>query len=214
VNGSQAQGTLSPSAARIHGWAIMLAPLLLLASTVTFIYEGGINNGVVGGTIGVWSTFAFAIGIAGIYRLLEPRAPRIAPVFMAIALIGFVGGAAFNIQAMYLAGYGNDLLTDITEGRLAGASTIGTFAFLPWGLLVPVTLVATGILLWRTRTVPTWSAALLVLGGVLFVASRPARIDPLALAADAVLVLALAPIGWSMMTRSRQATAVASSASL
>lgn len=193
--------TSSPMASRLFGLATIAAPLLLLASTVAFLNEDGINDGVVGGTVGVWSTIAFVIASAGIYRMIEVRAPRVGPVFGVIAMAGFTAGAAFNVQAMYFAAYDKDLLADISEGALPGVSAIGIFAFLPWGLLVPVTFVATGVLLWRTRTAPTWSAALLVLGGILFVASRPERIDLLAVACDVTLVLAMAPIGWSMLRR-------------
>lgn len=196
--------TFSPTAARVHGWATILAPVLLLASTLAFISEDGINDGVAGGTIGVWSTFAFVIAFAGVYRMIEPRLPRIGPIFMALTLIGFTAGAAFNVQAMYFGAYGTDLLADLSDGRLPNEPAVGVFAFLPWGLLVPVTLIATGILLWVSRTVPKWSAALLIAGGVLFVASRPERIDALAIAADLVLVAAMAPIGWALMRR-RQA---------
>ncbi|MGP3921025.1 hypothetical protein [Nonomuraea sp. 10N515B] len=192
---------LSPTAARLHGWATIIAPVLLLASTLAFISEDGINDGVIGGATGVWSTFAFVVAFAGVYRTLEPRLPRIGPIFMALTLIGFTAGTAFNVQAMYYGAYGTDLLADISEGRLPEAPTVGIFAFLPWGLLAPATLVATGILLWVTRSVPMWSAALLILGGVLFVASRPERINTLAIIADVVLILAMAPIGWTLMRR-------------
>jgi hypothetical protein len=64
-------------------------------------------------------------------------------------------------------------------------------------------MVAMGILLWRTRVTPWWSGALLMAGGVLFVISRMERIDVLAVAADAVLLAALAPIGWALLTGTR-----------
>ncbi|TDD12978.1 hypothetical protein E1218_35135 [Kribbella turkmenica] len=191
----------SPTAARIHGWATILAPVLLLGSTLAFISEDGINDGVAGGTLGVWSTFLFVIAFAGLYRVIESRLPRIGPMFMALTLIGFTAGTAFNVQAMYYGAYGTDLLADLSEGRLPQSPAVGIFAFLPWGLLVPVTLVATGILLWVSRSAPPWSAILLILGGVLFVASRPERVNALAIVADVVLVLALAPIGWTLMRR-------------
>ncbi|MGH3449399.1 MAG: hypothetical protein ACRDQW_01480 [Haloechinothrix sp.] len=193
--------TFSPTAARVYGWATILAPVLLLASTLAFIAEDGINDGVGGGTVGVWSTFAFVIAFAGVYRMIEPRLPRVGPIFMALTLIGFTAGTAFNVQAMYYGAYGTDLLADLSEGRLPDAPAVGVFAFVPWGLLVPATLVATGILLWVSRTVPKWSAALLILGGVLFVASRPERINALAIVADLVLVAAMAPIGWTLVRR-------------
>ncbi|BCB89947.1 hypothetical protein [Phytohabitans suffuscus] len=196
-------GSMSPTASRVFGLCTIAAPLLLLASTIAYTTENGINDGVVGGVIGVWSVFALAVGFAGIYRLVEARAPRVGPVFGALALIGFAAGGLFNLQAVYLAAYGDDLLTDVTEGALPDVSALVFFAFLPWGWLAPVTFVATGVLLWRTRIVPTWQAALLVAGGVLFIASRPARVEPLAIACDVALVLALVPIGWSMLARRR-----------
>lgn len=202
----------SPTAARVHGWAAILAPVLLLASTLAFIAEDGINDGVLGGTFGVWSTFAFVIAFAGVYRRIEPRLPRIGPIFMALTLVGFTAGTAFNVQAMYYGAYGTDLLADLSEGRLPGEPAVGVFAFLPWGLLVPVSLVATGILLWVSRAVPKWSAALLILGGVLFVASRPERIDVLAIIADVVLVAAMVPIGWALMRRRQMVSDVMTTA--
>lgn len=195
--------TLNPMAARVYGWAIIVAPLLLLASTAAYLsVGGGINDGVLGGTIGVWSCFAFAIAFVGILRLLEPSAPRIAPILTAVALMAFAGGGvAFNIQALNLGAFGNDFL----ETNLDGADAVGIFAFLPWGLFVPLTFVLTGIMLWRTRAVARWSSALFIASGIMFVSARPARIDVLALTADAVIVLALVPIGWAMLTSVRAA---------
>ncbi|TDO27519.1 hypothetical protein EV643_1563 [Kribbella sp. VKM Ac-2527] len=196
-------GTMGPTASRVFGLAAIAGPVLLLGSTIAFISENGINDGVIGGMIGIWSTFALAVAFTGIYRMIEPAAPRVGPIFGAIALVGFTAGALFNLQAMYLAAYGNDLLTDTMNGALPDVPAITFFAFLPWGWLAPLSFVATGILLWRTRTAPTWSAAMLVLGGILFIASRPARVAPLAIACDLALVLALAPIGWAMLARRR-----------
>lgn len=193
--------TFSPTAARAYGVAAIVAPLLMLGSTLAFLGEKGINNGVVGGTIGVWSGFAFVVAFAGVYRMIEPRMPRVGPIFMVVTLIGFATGAAFNVQAMYLDAYGTDLLTDVTEGGVSGAPVLGAFAFLPWGWLVPVGLVATGVLLWRSRTAPVWSAALLAVYGVLFVIARPERIDALAVAADVLLLAAMLPIGVAMLRR-------------
>lgn len=197
---STTSSSLSPFAARIYGTAAVLAPLVLLASTLAYITAGdGINDGVLGGTIGVWSCFTLAIALVGVLRLLEPAAPKAAALLTAFTLIAFSGGVAFNITAIYLATFGNDFL----EAGLQGGDAIGVLAFLPWGLLTPLTFVLVGIMLWRTRTVDWWSGALLVAGGILFVASRPARIDPLAVTADIVLALALIPIGWTMLTRTR-----------
>ncbi|GAA0437198.1 hypothetical protein Acor_50060 [Acrocarpospora corrugata] len=206
-------GTMSPAASRVFGLATVAGPLLLLGSTIAFLTENGVNDGVLGGMIGLWSTFALAVAFTGIYRIIEPRAPRVGPIFGAVAVTGFTAGAAFNLQAMYLAVYGKDLLSDVMEGTLPDVPAHTFLAFLPWGWLVPLSLVATGILLWRTRLAPAWSAALLVLSGVLFISSRPARIDQLALACDIALVIALVPIGWSMLARRRTVAEVLSAPS-
>lgn len=201
-----AGGPISPMAARVYGWAAIAAPILLLLSTVTFITEGdGINDGVFGGTIGVWSCFALAVAFAGILRILEPAAPTAAPILTAVGLTGFAAGVAFNVQAIFTAHFGPEI--DDFLDTVDGSDTIAILAFLPWGLLTPVTLAATGAVLWRTRSVPRRSAGLLMVGGVLFVASRPARIEPLAVLADCTLVAALAPIGWTIRApRRRPAT--------
>lgn len=191
---------------RVYGVAAILAPLLLLASTIAYIVEGeGINHGALGGVIGVWSCFAFMLAFPGILRLLEPRAPRVASLLAVLAVTGFSGGVAFNVGAIFTATAGpeaDDALDVVIE-----SNPVSLLAFLPWGLFVPLSFVLVGIFLWRSRTTAWWTGVLLVAGGVLFVASRPERINVLAMVADAVLILGLVPVGWAMLTGSRSAPA-------
>lgn len=190
---------ISPTAARITGWALVIAPILLLASTVAYIAHGaGINDGVLGGTIGVWSGFAFIVAFAGLLRLVEPTAPRAAPILALIAATGWAAGIAFNVQAIFVSLFGPDI--DQFMDTVDGTDSLAILAFLPWGWFAPISLLAIGILLWRTDIVPRTSSALLIAGAVLFLASRPARIDPVAVLADCVVILALAPIGWAILT--------------
>lgn len=189
----------STAASRIYGVATLVAPLLLLASTVAYLTDGdGLNDGSLGGTIGVWSTLAFALAFIGLYRNLDRYAPTAAPILLAVAVIGSAAGLGFNIDAILAAEFGRDAVDTASEDP-----SYVLLAYLPWGLFFPAGLVATGTLLWRAKACARASAALLIVGGVLFVMSRPARIDPLAVAADCALVLALAPIGWSILTRGR-----------
>ncbi|MPY80336.1 MAG: hypothetical protein GEV04_18130 [Actinophytocola sp.] len=182
------------------GFAAILAPVLLLLSSIAYITGGGgINDGVLGGTVGVWSAIALAVASVGICRLAEPRAPRAAAVVQVVALAGFTAGVAFNVQGMYLGKYDLDLLTDLTGGASEGSEWIGAFAFLPWGWLAPLSFVLMGWLLWNTRAVAPWTAGLLALGGVLFVTGRPARIDTLVIATDVVLTIALVAIGLRLL---------------
>ena len=178
--------------ARVCGVAAVLAPLLLLGSTVAYIVEGeGVNQGMLGGVIGVWSCFTFVIAFAGMSRLLEPRMPRAAAWLLVVGASGFTGGGGFNVDAMFstvgapeLAGVGDE-----------GGAAYGLLGFLPWGWFAPLSLVLAGAFLWRARVVPWWNGVLLILGGVLFVSARPERIDVLAVAGDVITVAALVPVG-------------------
>lgn len=206
-----AAGTLSPYAARISGGAMILAPLLLLASTIAYITEGeGINDGVLGGTIGMWCAFALSVGFVGMLRLLEPSVPRAAPILTVFVLTGCIAGAGFQTLAILTPIFGPEI--NVVLENLEGSDTIALFGFFPWGLLLPLSFLLTGIVLWRTALVPRPSAALLVLGAILFAASRPEKVDVLALIADGTLILALVPIGWAMLAGVRAPLASAATA--
>lgn len=188
----------APAVAHVYGVATILAPVLLLASTVAFVVAGeGINHGVLGGTIGVWSSFALLVAFIGILRALEPAAPRAAAVLTVLAISGLAAGVAFNVDAIVTAAAGPE--SSGTFNALVETQPVAILAFLPWGWFVPLSLVLAGIFLWRTRTVPAWNGVLLIAAGVLFVASRPERITLLAIASDVVLIAAMAPIGWAML---------------
>ncbi|MGD9529129.1 hypothetical protein [Pseudonocardia sp.] len=200
---TDAAAVLSPTAARIHGWAVILGPLLLLASTLAFLTEGGVNAGALGGVIGVWSVFTLAIGFVGLHRLLEPLAPRAAPVVLAIGLIGFTAGAAFNLLAVVEAPPATAPVA--FDAAVVNHGPFVLLALLPWGWFAPLTFVLTGILLLRTGLAARWSALLMVVAGLLFLVGRPARIDAVALAADVALVVAMVPLGWAMVSAARRA---------
>jgi hypothetical protein len=191
---------LSPTATRIHGWAVILGPLLLLASSLAYTTEGGVNSGALGGVIGVWSVFTLAIAFAGILRVLEPRAPRAAPVVLMIALMGFTAGAGFNVLAVVEAAPA--AAPPALEAAIANHGLFVLLALLPWGWCAPLTFLLTGILLLRTGTAPRWSAVLMIVAGVLFVVGRPERIDVVAIAADVALLAAMLPVGRAILTGS------------
>jgi hypothetical protein len=198
-------GTLPPVAARVSGIAAIAGPLLLLASTAAYVVDGeGINHGVLGGVIGVWSCFALAVAFMGTLRLLEPRAPRAAPILTAVAVTGFGAGVGFNIEAIYRGIIGSEL-DDTFTAAVEGPDAVALLGFLPWGWFVPLALVLSGAFLWRTGTVSGWSGALLIASGVLFVTARPARLDIIAMVGDGLLILALVPIGWALLANARTA---------
>jgi len=186
---------------RAYGLAAVAAPVLLLVSDVAYISAGGgINDGVLGGTIGVWSCFVFAFAFVGISRTLESAAPRAATVLLALAMPAWIAGAGFNVQAIHLGYFGEDFINTVSDG----SDLVGLLAFLPWGWFAPLTFVVAGVLVWRTRSFPSWSGGLLVLGGLLFISARPAGLDPLVMVADVTLVLALVPIGVALQAGARR----------
>jgi hypothetical protein len=183
--------------------AVILGPVLFLLSDAAYLFAGnGINNGVLGGTIGVWSCFVLGWAFIGLSRMLEPVAPRGSLALLILAIPAVCAGAGFNVNGLHWDLFGQDFL----EATFTDASaTIGLLAFLPWGWFMPASLVVAGVLVWRTRTAPTWAAAVTVIAGVLFLAGRPAGIDPVVIAADLALVAGLVPIGLAMLFRSRSA---------
>lgn len=194
---------LPATAARFYGVLAIIAPVLFLISDALYVtVGGGINNGVLGGTIGVLSAFTLAAALVGICRLLEPRMPRYSLVLTLFALIATTGGTAFNIAALYEGAFGI-----VVPDQLPATEAIGMLAFLPWGWFAPLIFVLLGIALWRARVVPWWHGVLFVLGGVLFISARPARIDLLALSTDIVLLAALTIIGVRMIAGSTKSIA-------
>lgn len=190
---------VNPTLARISGVAAILAPILLLASTIAYITDGGgINDGRIGGTVGVWAALAFALAFAGISWAIEPVAPRAAPILLTLSFLGWAAGVGFNIDAILSAEFGRTAVDTATEDH-----PFTLLAYVPWGWLAPVSVTATGVVLWRARAFSRLSAALLVAAGALFIASRPARVESLAVLADCVAIVALVPIGWTLLTGRR-----------
>ena len=182
-------GSLTPYAARFTAVLAVGGGALQLLATVVFVsFEGGVNEGVVGGTLTVWSCFALAGAFVGAYRLLEPLRPRLAAWLTLVALIAFIAGAGFGRQAINVAAVGTEFLND---DAAIEAAPIGLLAYLPWGWFAPLTFVLAGIVLWRAGAIPWWNGTLLVLGGILFVSARPAQLAPLAIACDVVILAAL-----------------------
>jgi hypothetical protein len=194
---------LHPFTSTVYGVALLLGPVLLLTSTIAFIVAGeGINQGVLGGLFGVWAAIVMAIAFVGLLRLLEVNAPRAAAILTVTAIIGFGSGVAINVDVITTSLVGPELDAAIDDA-LVGTDALAILAFFPGGLLVPVTIIITGIMLWRTRTFPRWIGALLSVGGVLFVIGAPERISAIVLASDIVLIAALFPIARTMLTAGR-----------
>lgn len=195
-------GSLTARTARLTAGAALVAPALLLASSAVFLFaESGVNNGPGGGTLTVWACIAFLAAFAGIYRMLDPERPRTVWWLTALAGAAFIGGATFGIDAIYEAALGSAAFAAVVEAE----EWFVVFAYLPWGWLAPLSFVLCGSFLWRAKAIPWWNGLLLILGGILFVAGRPARIDSIVLAADVVLIVGFVAIAVQLLRRAARA---------
>lgn len=170
--------------------AVIVAPLLLLASTVAYVANGdGMNDGEAGGIVQLWAFVAFAMAAVALTRAFRQHAPRAADLLLAVALAGMAGGVAYAIDSIQVAVFGTESLqeTDSIAASLA--------LQLP-GILFPASLVGVGVMLARTGTAPRAAAIGLAVGAVLFPASRIPDVEALAIACDLVLVAAMGAIGF------------------
>lgn len=187
-------------APRLYGGSTIVAPILLLVSTVAFLTAGnGINDGVLGGTISALASFAMVLGFVGIARTFEPVAPRGATALLVLSVLGAMTGLSYSISAIDLGLTGQAFVVSGGEGRDA----IGQLAFDPWGLCLPLAFVVLAVLVWRTRIFPRWIAVPSLLAGLLFVPSREVDLGALAVATDVLIVLGLVPIGLAILASRR-----------
>lgn len=177
---------------RLMGAAMIAAPVLFLASTLTHAAGNGLGEDVAGGVIQVYAMATFSLVVIGLARILETRLPRAATAIMLIGVVGVAGGVAYGINSIYAA-IGSIDLNETGEG------VAGPLALQIPGLLFPLTFVALGVALVRAHAEPRWCGFALVAAGVLFPLGRIPSVDALAVAADTLFLIALAPLGWAIL---------------
>ena len=176
--------------ARLLGAAMIGAPALLLVSTMVYAAGGGINNDRAGGIIQVYALAAWILVVIGLTQILEVPFPRAAAVLTLIGALGVTGGIAYGIDSIHLAA------TGVSAEDLGAA---GPLALQIPGLLFPLAHIGVGVGLLRAKVQPRWSGIALIVAAILFPASRIPAIAALAIAADALFILALAPLGWAIL---------------
>jgi len=181
---------------KTYGVALLAGLVLLLGSTVAYLVSGRpVNDGVVGGTVGVWAAFCLVVGYVGLARTFEPVAPKSSAALAVLAVVGLMTGYGYGVEAIHLEHLGADVWSQPFDNPL------GYFAFDPWGLCLPLAFLLTGVLFLRSGLYARWPAVPLLVGGLLFVPSREAGVGALAVAADLCLVLGLAPAALAMLAR-------------
>lgn len=175
---------------RVLGAAMIGAPVVLLASTLAYAAGGGINNDRVGGIIQVYAMAAWILVVIGLTQILEAPFPRAAAVLTLIGALGVAGGVAFGIDSIHMAATGS-------SARQLGAA--GPLALNIPGILFPLAHVGIGVGLLRANVQPRWAGIVLIVAAILFPASRIPAVVALAIAADALFLIALAPLGWAIL---------------
>jgi hypothetical protein len=185
----EGNGATSTAQDRLFGAAMIIGPLLLFISTLTYSAGGGINSDRLGGVIQVYAMATWIMVLMGLTRLVAARWPRATAVLTAAGAIGVAGGVAYGIDSIHVA----------ETGRSAEEMGIGALALYLPGLLFPLSQIGFGAMLARDRVAPRWSGLLLVIAAILFPVSRIGSIEPLAIAADSLFVIALVPLGWQLL---------------
>jgi hypothetical protein len=173
---------------------LLAAPLLQAAST--FFWRDG-YQGVNAGALILLASVCWVVGLSGLYRALESQAPRFSAIAWPVAAYGCLGGASFGIQGLCEQLMGVDHSEAVR--RLEAYPAAAFVAFWVAGPLFPLSVLALGIALTRTRMVPAAVGILLCLGAVSFPLSRIPRESLVAHAADLLL---LVPFAWLAFRRS------------
>lgn len=171
--------------------SLVMAPLLQAVST--FFWRDGRYGTVTSTLVGLALVF-WIVGQLGLFELLRPAMPRWAAVGTVMAAYGCVGGVAFSVQGVFeeaLALSGEESLRLLNEHPLAA----NLLWWLP-GPLFPLTLLALGATLARTRIVPLAAGVLVCCGAAAFPLSRITREPLLAHLADALLLAAFGYVAW------------------
>jgi hypothetical protein len=197
---------------------MILAPFLLLATSIAEWTGSGPENDGLGGALKVLTMFLFIYVILGLTRLLWTRAPRTAVIGRTIGVLGCVGGIGYGYLGVFY-----DILVQAgaSAGLLAGFMTLangmeGGFTGVPilqfLGILFPLTFIGLGIALWRAGAVPAWAGIVLAVAGLMFPISRIPDIPTLNYLADLLFVVSLGWVGLSYLSPAKHEVLAAEAA--
>ncbi len=181
---------------RLYAGAMILGSVLLLGSSIAFAAGGGLNEDELGGALLVYAFIAMTVVAIGIARAVERALPRASAALLAFAVLGCGAGVGFGIDSIHAALPGG-------TGLENADSAAATLALLVPGAIFPLSFAALGVALWRARVSPTPSGPLLVAASLLFPVANIPDSEAIAVAANALFVVALWPLGitWLRQTR-------------
>jgi hypothetical protein len=179
---------------KLWGLSLILAPVLFATSTFFWVHTGGrVEYGAIGGAIITIATVFWIPAFIGLFDLLKERMPRYATWGLLISIYGCIGGAAFGLEGLFAEAFG--IPHDVRREAWARFPTAFNLTFFWPGPLFPLSLLILGAMLIRTKAVPGWAGLLICLAAIAFPVSRIPRIELLAHAADALMLVPLAYTG-------------------
>ena len=173
----------------------LIVGALLWAPTTQFEYS---SKGMLfwAGFLGLIIYIVLLPGLLGIARLLRQPAPRLSVVAGLLATVGCVSAASFQTALLHewaarTAGTPEAMMAaimEVTEGRVFPVLVIFSIQF-------PISLLTLSVGLFRTRTAPTWVAALLGIGAIIFPVGHIGTLLLVSRLAEAILLVPLAWLG-------------------
>lgn len=181
------------------GIAFLAGPFLLLVSA---LFAGLVADNVTWqGIFGQYGGYFFVPINLTLAWLIARSRPKLGTI---CAIVGVVGAATI------VSAFGQYFVIGMLGNRLAfdARNMLNDIAFNPTpeqligglvGLLVPISLILSGVGLWLSRETPRYTAILLVTGGAAFFVGQ--GVGAVAeVVSPALLLLGLAPVGWQILT--------------
>ncbi|MGI5132193.1 hypothetical protein ACQEVB_35690 [Pseudonocardia sp. CA-107938] len=187
----------------MQGAALILGAALFAASTFFWLPTG--TYGAASGTVIVLALVFMTYGLLGLLEDMRERLPLYSSIVGLVLVYGAFGGAAFGVRGLY-----DELFHFSRQASTAAVETFPLAADLLFywpGPLFPLSLLAIGIGLARSRTSPLWAALLLCAAGVAFPFSRVPRVGWVAHVVDAAILLAFAYLGYRRLQPQRRLVA-------
>jgi hypothetical protein len=173
---------------RVQAGAMVLAPLLLLAGTLSSLPDDKFAESVSHGVLQLFAFGMFFLAFAELAKQIAPTLPRAAVALLVTGVLGAQSGVAWGM--VFIA---RDKGLELHAGDLAMAFDVGA--------LFPLTVIGFGICILRTRIAPAWTGAGLALAGIAFPVSRIGMIGELALVADVLMLVSLAGVAVASFSR-------------
>ncbi|MEJ7832290.1 MAG: hypothetical protein WKF79_05205 [Nocardioides sp.] len=169
----------NPFQQRVLAGAMILAPALLLASTVIAVADDAFAENVPSGVLLMFAMGAFFLAYLGVIGLVAEALPRLSTVLLVTGAFGAMAGTAFGVVIIARAKG-----LELQEGALEQA-------FNTPGILFPMTWLALGVCVLYSKVAPLWTGVALALAGVGFPISRIGGVGEVAIVADLLFLAAL-----------------------